>query len=186
MKTSTRKLAGALNETMDQDGRLIHDMASSIVRSLETGGKLLLCGNGGSAADCQHLAAEFVNRFRMERRPLPAVALTTDSSVLTAISNDYSFAQVFEKQVLALGRPGDVLLGISTSGTSENVIRAIQAARNLGMVTAGFTGQEGRQMRGLCDFLVRVCSEDTPRIQEVHIFLGHILCDLVERMMFEG
>ncbi len=179
-------LVQILKDTVINHGQIIREIALEIAGALKAGGKLLLCGNGGSAADCQHLAAEFVNRFRMERRPLPAVALTTDTSVLTSIANDYSFAQVFEKQVAALGKTGDVLIGISTSGTSENVVRALEAAGRKGLVAVGFTGMEARDMSGICDYLVKVRSKDTPRIQEVHIFLGHVICDMAERIIFEN
>ncbi len=185
VQSSGLELVRALEDTLVNEEKVILDIAAVVSGALKSGRKVLLCGNGGSAADCQHLAAEFVNRFRMERRPLAAIALTTDSSIITAISNDYSFNQVFEKQVRALGRPGDVLLGISTSGKSENVLVALDAARSVGMETVGFCGRDGRKMKELCHHLVRVHSSDTPRIQEVHIFLGHVICDIVERMIFE-
>lgn len=150
------------------------------------GGKLLIFGNGGSAADSQHLAAEFVNRFRLERRPLPAIALTTDTSILTAVANDYSFEAVFSKQVQALGRQGDVALGISTSGNSPNVLRAFETAREMGLRSVALTGGDGGKMARLADLSLIVPSEDTPRIQEAHIFLEHLLCDLVEQMLFSS
>lgn len=185
MESSARDLARALQDTLQKEASVVREITEVISGALAAGGKVLLCGNGGSAADCQHLAAEFVNRFRRERSPLPAVALTTDSSILTAIANDYSFREVFEKQVQALGRPGDVLIGISTSGSSENVTRALLTAGKQRMATAGFTGRDGNEMAGVCQYLVRVRSSDTPRIQEVHIFLGHLICDMVERTVFE-
>ena len=185
VKLSGRQLIKTLEDTLAQEDRLILEMALGISDVLRSGRKMLLCGNGGSAADCQHLAAEFVNRFRKERRPLPAVALTTDTSILTAIANDYSFGEVFEKQVQALGEPGDALLAISTSGRSENVLRALSAARKQEMLTIGFTGRDGRKMKALCDYLFCVQSTDTPRIQEVHIFAGHLICDLVEQKVFK-
>ncbi len=178
------QLIKTLEHTVQTEGKVVQQIAESISLAIGAGHKLLLCGNGGSAADCQHIAAEFVNRFRMERSPLPAVALTTDTSILTAISNDYSFDEVFEKQVQALGQQGDVLLSISTSGRSENILRALKAASHRGLSTVGLTGVNGDKMAPLCDHLLRVQSDDTPRIQEVHIFLGHLLCDLVERMLF--
>jgi D-sedoheptulose 7-phosphate isomerase len=143
-----------------------------------------LCGNGGSAADCQHTAAEFVNRFRLERQPLPAIALTTDTSNITAIGNDYSFDEIFSKQVQALASAGDVVAGISTSGNSPNVIRAFEEARKVGAVTVCLTGAGGGRMKGMCHLELCVPSDDTPRIQEVHIFILHLVCDLVEQQLF--
>ncbi len=151
-----------------------------IVRSLRAGGKVMFCGNGGSAADAQHLAAEFVGRFLVERRPLAGLALTTDSSALTAIGNDYGFDHVFSRQVRGLGRAGDVLVAISTSGNSRNVVAAIEAAREMGVVVIGLTGQGGGRMAELCDVCVRVPSAHTPRVQEMHIAVGHMLCELAE------
>ncbi len=185
MESSALELTRAVQDTLRKEAPAVREIAEVISGAFAAGGKVLLCGNGGSAADCQHLAAEFVNRFRKERRPLPAVALTTDSSVLTAIANDYSFGEVFKKQVQAMGRPGDVLIGISTSGASENVTGALLDAGKQGMATVGLTGKDGGEMAGACRYLVRVRSSDTPRIQEVHIFLGHLICDMVERTVFE-
>lgn len=152
--------------------------------ALTQGGKILLFGNGGSAADSQHLAAEFVNRYRIERRPLPAIALTTDTSIITAIGNDYSYDEIFSKQVQALGRKADIAIGITTSGNSPNVIRAIEAAKQIGMITIGLSGSKGR-LKEICDVAFCVDAQETPRIQEVHILLGHVLCDLTERMLFD-
>ena len=157
--------------------------ADMLVACLTRGNKVLIFGNGGSAADAQHLAAEFVNRFQIERPPLAAVALTTDTSVLTSIGNDYHFNDVFSKQVEALGRPGDIVWGISTSGNSANVIQAIEAARKLGIQTIGMTGRAG-ELAGCADLVFAVASDTTARIQESHITLGHILCDLVERILY--
>lgn len=154
-----------------------------ICGSIQTGGKLLLCGNGGSAADCQHIAAEFTGRFIQDRAPLPALALTTDTSALTAIGNDYSFSRVFERQVVALGRPNDVLLAVSTSGDSENVILAVEAANRLGLSTAGLLGRDGGRLRLLCNQSVVVPSQSTARIQEAHILIGHVICGNVERRL---
>lgn len=153
--------------------------------SLARGGKILFCGNGGSAADAQHLAAEFVNRFQLERPPLPALALTTDSSILTAIGNDYGFEQVFVKQVQALGSPGDVFVGISTSGNSQNVLAAMRAARDKGLVTVGLAGQNG-DIVPLSDHPLLVPHTVTALIQEVHITVGHLLCKLVDYYLFEA
>jgi D-sedoheptulose 7-phosphate isomerase len=146
--------------------------------------KLLIFGNGGSAADAQHMAAEFVNRFAVERKPLPALALTTDTSILTSISNDYSFDEVFSKQIKALGKKDDIALGISTSGSSKNVIKAVETARDMGLYTIGLTGCGGGQLGQCCHLAVIVDSETTPRIQEAHITAGHILCELVDRILF--
>ena len=148
------------------------------------GHKLLIFGNGGSAADAQHIAAEFVNRFTVERKPLPALALSTDTSVLTSIANDYSFDEVFSKQIKALGRKDDIALGISTSGNSRNVILAVETARDMGLYTLGLTGCGGGELAGSCDLSLTVNSRATPRIQEAHITAGHILCELVDRILF--
>ena len=162
-------------------------LADWIRETFEDGGKLLIFGNGGSAADAQHLAAEFVNRFLINRRPLPALALTTDSSVLTSIGNDFSFDQVFVKQVQALGRPEDLALGISTSGTSANVVKGMQAAREIGMRTAALTGgtvRPGGDLAALCDLVLNVPADATPHIQETHLWIEHVLCEIVEKQMF--
>ena len=165
--------------------QLVH-LAGIMKKSLEAGGKILVFGNGGSAADAQHFAAEFVNRFLLNRRPLAALALTTDTSALTAIGNDFSFDEIFVKQIEALGRQEDVALGISTSGNSKNVLRGLEAARAIGMTCAGLTGgiPGGGKMAPLCDILLNVPSADTPHIQECHLFIEHLLCELVERAMF--
>ncbi len=162
-------------------------LAGMIRATLEAGGKLLIFGNGGSAADAQHLAAEFVNRYLLDRRPLPALALTTDSSALTAIANDFSFEQIFAKQIEALGRKEDLALGISTSGNSVNVLKAMEAAKNIGMQRAALTGgveRPGGKLTPLCDLVLNVPSNATPHIQETHLFVEHLLCELVERQMF--
>lgn len=157
----------------------------AIVAAFKNGNKLLLFGNGGSAADAQHIAAEFTNRFLIERPPLPAIALTTDSSALTAIANDYDFAQVFAKQVQALGRAGDVALAISTSGNSPNVLLAIEACKKLSITTIGLTGGSGGKMVGKADYVLRVSEGKTsPRIQETHILVGHVICDVVDQILF--
>jgi D-sedoheptulose 7-phosphate isomerase len=157
--------------------------ADMLAACLSRGNKILIFGNGGSAADAQHLAAEFVNRFQIERPPLAAVALTTDTSILTSIGNDYQFDEIFSKQVEALGRPGDIAWGISTSGNSVNVIQAIKAARKIGMSTIGMTGRAG-ELAGCVDLVFGVASDVTARIQESHITLGHIFCDLLERKLY--
>lgn len=171
--------------------RLAEDMApivcgaEAIAAAFRSGGKLLLCGNGGSAADCQHMAAEFVSRLTkdFDRRALPAIALTTDSSFITAYANDIDFVGIFERQVEALGQPGDVLLGISTSGNSGNVLRAASAAKNRGMVVVALVG-EGGKLSDLADISLRVPSRDTQFIQESHLAMEHVLCALVEQMLF--
>jgi D-sedoheptulose 7-phosphate isomerase len=147
--------------------------------------KLMLCGNGGSAADAQHIAAEFVNRYTFERPPLPALALTTDSSVMTSIGNDYSFNDIFSKQVKALGIEGDILLVISTSGDSKNLLSAVNAARDRGIYTAGFLGSDEGKLVNLVDLALVANTESTPRIQETHILAGHILCHLVDYILFQ-
>ena len=158
----------------------IKRVAFLIVHSIRSGGKLMVCGNGGSAADAQHMVAEFVNRFLKERRPLPAISLTTDTSNLTSIANDYSFDYVFSKQVEAIGKAGDVLIGISTSGNSKNVFNAIKVARSLGIKTVGLLGRDGGVIKSACDIALIVPSSSTPRIQEVHGFIIHAICQMVE------
>jgi D-sedoheptulose 7-phosphate isomerase len=154
------------------------------VDALKRGNKLLFAGNGGSAADAQHWAGELVSRFNFDRPGLPAIALTTDTSILTAIGNDYGYDYVFARQVEALGRKGDVLFAISTSGNSKNIVRAIQAARDAGIGVVGFTGQAGGAMACLCDICLNMPTTETPKIQEGHEFLGHLICGLIEREMF--
>ena len=158
--------------------------AGACVAALRAGGKLLLCGNGGSAADAQHWAAELVSRFNYDRPGLAAIALTTDGSILTGIGNDYGNTRIFARQVEALGRGGDMLLALSTSGRSPNVLEALRAARARGMGTIGFTGEAGEAMASLCDICIRVPSASTPRIQEGHAVLGHALCAAVEAALF--
>jgi D-sedoheptulose 7-phosphate isomerase len=162
----------------------VTDIAGRVERALRSGGKLLIAGNGGSAADAQHIAAELVSRFKRDRAPLPAIALTTDTSLLTAVGNDYGFEHVFERQVLGLGRPGDVFLAISTSGRSPNVLAALRAAREMGIVTVGFTGADGEPMRALSDICLSVASKDTALIQQVHLVAAHAICEVVETAMF--
>ncbi len=147
--------------------------------------KLLICGNGGSAADAQHMAAEFVNRFQLERPPLPAMALTTDTSVITSIGNDYSFEDVFSKQVKALGIEGDVLLAISTSGNSKNVLSAVEVANKQGLYTAGLLGNNGGKLSAVVDMALIVKSDVTARVQEAHILAEHIICHLVDYILFQ-
>jgi D-sedoheptulose 7-phosphate isomerase len=162
----------------------IESVAMACVDCLKAGGRILLAGNGGSAADAQHIAGELVSRFAFDRPGLPALALTTDTSVLTAIGNDYGYERLFARQVEAHARPGDVLIGYSTSGRSPNVLRAFEAARALGVVCIGMTGNRGGPMRDLCNHLFEVPSHETPKIQEGHLMLGHILCGLIEKALF--
>lgn len=160
------------------------ESAETIVATLRNGGKVLIAGNGGSAADAQHIAGEFVSRFHYDRPGLAAIALTTDTSILTAIGNDYGYERLFSRQVQALGREGDVFIGISTSGNSANVIAAFQEAQQLKLKTIGFTGMMGGKMADMCDITLRMPSKETPKIQEGHIAIGHIICGLVEAAMF--
>jgi D-sedoheptulose 7-phosphate isomerase len=155
-----------------------------ISHAFESGNKLFFFGNGGSAADAQHLAAEFVNRYIMDRPPLPAIALTTDTSILTSVSNDIAFKEIFAKQLKALGKVGDVAIGISTSGNSPNVIKAFEVAKEMGMKTVALTGNDGGMLSKMADISLTVPSTSTPRIQEVHILIGHILCEMVEHHLF--
>ena len=154
------------------------------VGALSSGKKLMFCGNGGSAADSQHAAGELVGRFRRERKGLPAIALTTDTSILTAVGNDYGFAEVFARQVEALGEEGDIFFALSTSGDAENVLRAVAMAREKGLLTVGLTGRGGGKMRQVCDILVRVPADSTPRIQECHEALLHAFCGELEERLF--
>lgn len=167
-------------ETLRGQVPVLQRIAAEMTEALLRGNKVLWCGNGGSAADSQHLAAELVGRFRRERRALPSIALTTDTSILTAVGNDYGYEQVFRRQVEALCVPGDVVVGLSTSGSSRNVCLALEAARSLGAVTVAFTGAGGGVMKGVADLALCVASKDTARIQEGHILCGHMLCDWVE------
>jgi D-sedoheptulose 7-phosphate isomerase len=159
--------------------------AADCIQCLRGGGKILLAGNGGSAADAQHIAGEFVSRFAFDRPGLPAIALTTDTSILTAIGNDYGYEKLFARQVQAHGNKGDVFIGYSTSGKSPNVLLALEEACSRGLVCIGLTGNRGGPMGSLCDHLLEVPSSDTPKIQEGHLVLGHILCGLVESAMFK-
>ena len=158
----------------------IEQAAKMMVETLKSGHKILLCGNGGSAADAQHIAAELTGRYKSERRGLPAIAITTDSSALTAISNDYGYARVFDRQIEALAQEGDLLLGISTSGNSDNILSALTLANEIGCKTLGMSGKSGGKMNGVCSLNLVVPSDDTPRIQEMHILIGHILCQAVD------
>jgi D-sedoheptulose 7-phosphate isomerase len=160
------------------------DVIKLVSRTFEAGNKLFFFGNGGSAADAQHLAAEFVNRYVMDRPPLPAIALTTDTSILTSVSNDLAFNEIFAKQLRALGKEGDVAIGISTSGSSPNIIKAFEVGKEMGMKTVALTGNDGGAIAKMVDFPLVVPSTSTPRIQEAHILIGHILCEMVEHYLF--
>lgn len=164
----------------------IEEAAQACIKCLRAGNKILLAGNGGSAADAQHIAGELVSRFAFDRPGLPAIALTTDTSIMTAIGNDYGYEKLFARQVQAHGRKGDVFIGYSTSGKSPNVLLAFEEARSRGLVCIGLTGNRGGPMRDLCDYLLEVPSSDTPKIQEGHLVLGHIVCGLVENAIFKA
>ena len=158
-------------------------MGEAVARALQAGGKLLIAGNGGSAADAQHIAGEFISRLMFDRRPLAALALTTDTSGLTAVANDYGYEHVFSRQIMALGRQGDVFLGISTSGRSRNMLCALDAARDAGLVCLGLTGRDGGPMRERCDLILEAPSSWTPLIQQIHITAAHLICALAERAL---
>jgi D-sedoheptulose 7-phosphate isomerase len=168
----------------DNLGKVV-EVVEVLTGALKAGNKILIFGNGGSAADAQHLAAEFVNRFLIERPPLPAIALSTDTSVITSISNDYDFSEIFSKQIRAIGQTGDVAWGISTSGASPNVIKALETAKKIGMITIGFTGKDGGAIAGMVDHSLNVASASTPRIQEVHITVGHAICEMIDFKLFQ-
>lgn len=163
----------------------IVSVVEAVTGVLKAGNKILLFGNGGSAADAQHLAAEFVNRFIIERPPLPAIALSTDTSVITSIGNDYDFSEIFSKQIRAIGQTGDIAWGISTSGNSPNVVKALEMAKKIGMITIGLTGKDGGKILQMVDYSLHVSSQSVPRIQEVHITLGHVICEMVDFKLFQ-
>jgi D-sedoheptulose 7-phosphate isomerase len=167
-------------ERLKAQAEPISRAAEMMLSALRSGGKVMFCGNGGSAGDSQHLAAELMGRYKRDRAPMAALALTVDTSALTAIANDYAYDQVFARQIRGIGRKGDVLLGISTSGSSANVLSALAAAKDMGIATIGLTGAEGGKMRGFCDLCICVPSSETNHIQEMHIAVGHMICGLVE------
>lgn len=169
------------NESLLQ---IIDSCIDKIVTAFKNGNKVLFCGNGGSAADAQHLAAEFSGRFYMDRKALPAEALHCNTSYLTAVSNDYGFDVIYSRLINGIGQQGDILIGLSTSGNSKNIIKAFETAKEKGMITIGFTGITGGQLKTVSDYLINVPSTDTPRIQETHILIGHIICQLVEEKLF--
>ncbi|MCX6190387.1 MAG: D-sedoheptulose 7-phosphate isomerase [Bacteroidetes bacterium] len=177
----------AVKQAFLEDEKLVstlNTIAEAMVTCLKAGHKVLWCGNGGSAADAQHLAAELSGRFYIDRAPLYSEALHVNSSFVTAVANDYSYDVIYSRMLQGCGREGDIIVGISTSGNSKNVIQALEVAREKKMITIGFTGSHGGNMKDLCDFLINIPSNDTPRIQESHILAGHIVCQLVEDAMF--
>ena len=169
------------NDTIIVD---ITKVAELIVEAFNNGNKLLICGNGGSAADAQHLAAEFSGRYYLNRPPLHAEALHTNTSFMTAVSNDFSFDEVYARLIQGIGKQGDILIGMSTSGNSKNVIKALEEAKKKNIITIGFTGKGNGNMKSYCDYLINIPSDDTPRIQECHLMLGHAICELVEKELF--
>lgn len=186
MKAIIQRSIDVKTQVMNDD-RLINDLNKLVEKITDTfrnGGKVLFCGNGGSAADAQHLAAEFSGRFYSDRDPLPSEALHCNTSYLTAVANDYGYEFVYSRLLKGMAKTGDILIGLSTSGNSTNILNAFEVARQLGVVTVGFTGLTGGKMAALCDILINIPSEDTPRIQESHIMLGHIACELVEKDLF--
>lgn len=177
--------SNAYRQTAYRQKQVISEAASLFTETLRSSNKILFCGNGGSAADSQHIAAELVGRFRKERRALPAIALTTDSSILTAIANDYGFEQIFSRQVSALGNPGDLLVAISTSGNSQNILKAIEEAQKIGLKVIGLTGETESPVSTAADLTIKVPSSDTALIQQVHIGVMHLFCDIAEKQLFE-
>ena len=171
----------ASKKTMESIGKPIEIAAKLCIDSLKNSNKILIFGNGGSAADAQHIAAEIVGRYKTERKGLSAIALTTDTSILTSISNDYGYSYMFKRQVEALANDGDVLIGISTGGTSANVVSALKIAKKLGCQSIGFSGRDGGEFNTVCDVNLKAIAEDTPRIQEMHILFGHIICHLIDQ-----
>jgi len=165
--------------------KTISKVSQEIIEAFKRDNKVLLCGNGGSAADAQHISAELSGRFYKDRKPLFAEALHVNTSYLTAVANDYSFDDVFARLVEGMGRKGDILIGLSTSGNSKNVINAVKKAKEIGMITVGLTGEEGGELKKYVDYLINVPSKDTPRIQEAHILVGHIICEIVEKELFK-
>jgi D-sedoheptulose 7-phosphate isomerase len=180
-KESSRVKEAFVNENLSKLVKVVE----ILITALKAGNKILLFGNGGSAADAQHLAAEFVNRFVIERPPLPAIALTTDTSVITSIGNDYDFSEIFSKQIRAIGQPGDIAWGISTSGNSTNVLKGLEIAKKMGLVTIAITGKDGGNIARVADFPINVSSSNTARIQETHITVGHVICELVDMKLFQ-
>jgi D-sedoheptulose 7-phosphate isomerase len=188
LRERTQSLLGdaarSVAEAVERVSADVAPLIEAVVTTFRNGNKVLICGNGGSAADAQHMAAEFVNRFKIDRPPLAAIALTTDSSILTSIGNDFSFHEIFSKQVEALGKPGDLFIGITTSGNSPNIIRALQAAKQKGLTTAALLGRDGGKARPIADIAIVVPLEDTARIQEVHLMIEHAVCEITDEILF--
>mgnify|MGYP003965514729 FL=1 len=182
IKSSVENHTRVLNDSNLQIN--IERIVTNSIKAFKNDKKMLFCGNGGSACDAQHIASELSGRFYKDRPPLYAEALHVNSSYMTAVANDYGYEETYARMVEASGRKGDVLVGISTSGNSPNVVKAMQNAKEIGMVTVGFTGSKGGKMKEICDIMIQVPSDDTPRIQEVHILVGHIICQLIEEEMF--
>lgn len=185
IRRSISETVDVLDRVARETAPIVEEVAEALVAAVRAGAKILICGNGGSAADSQHVATELGVRFLRDRKPIPAIALTVDTSVLTAAANDLGFEQVFARQVEALGRPGDVLLAISTSGTSRNVVRAVEKAREIGLVTVALTGEAGGDLADLADHCLRAPSGHTPRIQEAHLVIEHLLCEALEEALEE-
>ena len=173
-------------EFVKENVNLIVEVSKVVANSFAQGNKLLIFGNGGSASDASHIAAEFINRFKLERPALPAIALNTDMAVLTSISNDYAYENIFVRQLKALGQEGDIALGITTSGTSGNVLKALEEAKHKNLKTIAFTGVSNEKLDSICDYVFSVPTTDTPRVQETHITLAHVLCEMVEDILFES
>lgn len=169
-----------INKVIENMQENLENASKLAIETLKNGNKILLCGNGGSAADAQHIAAELIGRYKTERKGLPAIALTTDTSILTSIGNDYGYDRVFDRQIEALANKGDLIIGISTSGNSKNIISALKLGREIGCKTLGFSGRNGGAMNEICDINLVVPSDDTPRIQEMHILFGHIICQIID------
>jgi D-sedoheptulose 7-phosphate isomerase len=186
LKRSLEEHLETIQSLLDSKIIEIEQAGQLICRTLASGKKILLCGNGGSAADAQHIAAELVGRYEQQRRAFPAIALTTDTSALTALSNDYGYDEVFSRQVLGLAQPGDLLIAISTSGKSINVVKAVETAREIGCQVLGLTGGSGQPLAALCDFALIIPSERTSRVQEAHITIGHLWCEMVDRAVSAG
>lgn len=189
----TQKIASIIQASIDVKQQVLQNKnlqqtiatcVNTIVTAFKNGNKVLFCGNGGSAADAQHLAAEFSGRFYIDRKALPAEALHCNTSYLTAVGNDYSYEVIYARLLEGIGNAGDIIIGLSTSGNSANIIKAFEVAKNKNIITIGFTGETGGKIRDLCDYLLNVPSKDTPRIQESHILIGHIICQLVEEQLF--
>ena len=184
IETALAENAATIRQLIETQSNLISEAADKMVESYRNEGKILVFGNGGSAADAQHLAAEFVGRFVRERKPLPAIALTTDTSAITAIANDYGYEEVFARQIRALGRAGDVAIAISTSGRSPGILKGVEVAREMGITTIGLTGGDGGLLSSLVDIAIVVQAKRTARIQEAHLLIEHLFCEIVEETLF--